>query len=402
MPLRERLNCALVCKAWAKAAVAATHSIILEHKVQDLSSLQHWLEKHGDMLEVLQLHAGYKAALTALPCGAKLQDLLLHGVRIESVSIDSRTWSDISSATKLTSISLSYVQTASQQADVVAALTALPNLEQLTWCCVYCSNELWLPDSSLLQQMTWLTSLELHAVTAAALQHLGSLTKLQHLSIGNADGWVAAGCPGLQELKALTSLKLSDWDLVDLPTSTSQLTALRQLEVRRATPTALNGLHVLTNLTQLCVWQFTGLSPESPPLKLPGLQHLQLAVGRGVLPMAFLASCTSLRVLKLWGVQLTGPGSLVASTMLQHLELDCCRITAADGAAGPAPWQQICPGPGQLPHLTSLQLFGKPSTLQQADIEGVAACCTAAASKCWAAIGSLVAAVPLHWRVYLA
>jgi len=72
MSLRERCDCALVCKAWAEAAVAATHSIILEHRKPDLSSLQHWLEKHGDMLEVLQLHTGYKAVLTALPCCAKL------------------------------------------------------------------------------------------------------------------------------------------------------------------------------------------------------------------------------------------------------------------------------------------------------------------------------------------
>jgi len=168
MSLRERFICALVCKAWAEAAIAATHSIILEHRVEDISSLQHWLEKHGNRLEVLQLHECNRADLTALPCCAKLQDLLLH-----SVSIASRTWGDIASATKLTSVSLSNVQTASQQADVVAALTALPSLEQLTWHDVYCSNQQGLSDSSLLQQMTQLTSLDLQGVTAAVLQHLG-------------------------------------------------------------------------------------------------------------------------------------------------------------------------------------------------------------------------------------
>jgi len=251
MPLRDRFICALVGKAWSEAAAAATHSIILKpNRVQDLSGLQHWLEKHGNQVTVLQLQA--TAHLTALPCCAKLQDLLLHGSCGQGVSM-ARMWGDITCATKLTSVSLSNVQTASQQADVVSALTALPNLEQLTWHYVSCSNEQKLSDSSLLQQLTRLTSLDLCCVTAAALQHLGSLTKLQHLSISAAEGWAAAGCCGLQELKALTSLKLASSDLVDIPASASQLTALQQLDVCRATPAALNQLQLLTGLTQLCV-----------------------------------------------------------------------------------------------------------------------------------------------------
>jgi len=380
MSLRDRCNCALVCKAWAEAATAATHSIILDHVVQDLSSLKHWLERHGNMIEVLQLHAGYKAALDALPCCAKLQDLLLH-----HGSIASRTWGDIASATKLTSISLSYVQTVSHQADVVAALTALPNLEQLTWQYVQCSNEQLLLDSSLLQHLTQLTSVELRRVKAAALQHLGSLTKLQHLSISGADDWgaaaddwAAAGCPWLQELTALTRLKLVNRDMDDLSTSISQLTALRQLEVRRVT---LTQLQVLTALTRLCVTRVIGLSPASPPLQLAGLQHLDLfdiaEFEYATMPMTFLASCTQLQFLKLLCFNLKGPGSLVASTMLQHLELRACSISAAAGAAGPASWQQVFPGPGQLPHLTALQLTPDgPVELHQADIEAMVACCS--------------------------
>jgi len=158
---------------------------------------------------------------------------------MESVSIASRTWSDIASATKLTSISLSYVQTASQQADVVAALTALHNLEQLTWRRVHCSGKKELSDSLLLQHLTQLTSVELRRVTAAGLQHLGFLTKLQHLSINVAEGWAAAGCPGLQELKALTSLQLNSSDSVDLPPSISQLSI-----------TSAGGRHSHTHSTQ--------------------------------------------------------------------------------------------------------------------------------------------------------
>jgi len=264
------------------------------------------------------------------------------------------------------------------EADVVAALTALPNLEQLTWCSVSCSEEKELSDSSLLQHLTRLTYLELEEVKAAALQHLGSLTKLQHLSISAAQDWAAADCPRLQDLHGLTSLKLGSSDLDDLPASVSQLTALRQLEVQTATPTSLNQLQVLSGLTQLCVWEVTGLSPESPPLKLQGLQHLDLTLDDDdfPMPMSFLASCTRLHFLRLQGFGLQGPGTLSASTMLQHLELACCSSIAADGAVGPAGWQQVFPGPGRLPHLTSLQLLGEPTTLHQADMEGMVACCS--------------------------
>jgi len=267
---------------------------------------------------------------------------------------------------------------------VVAALTALPNLEQLTWRNVRCSDELWLSDSWLLQQMTRLRSLDLQGVTAAALQHLGSLTKLQHLSIRAAEGsptvaddWAAAGCPGLQELKALMSLKLTSSDLVDVPPVVGQLTPLQQLEVRRATPTALNQLKVLTALTRLCVRETRGLSHAAPPLQLPGLQHLDLCdCMYATLPMSYLASCTQLQSLNLQDYELTGPGSLVASTMLQHLQLRNCGIAAADGAADAVSWQQVLLSPGQLPYLTSLQLFDEEPALQHADIEAVVACCS--------------------------
>jgi len=92
------------------------------------------------------------------------------------------------------------------------------------------------------------------------------------------------------------------------------------------------------------------------------------------MPVLFLASCTKLRVLKLGNINLS-PDSLVATTMLQHLELDSCEVSAADGAAGPVSWQPLFPGPGRLPHLTSLQLTNSEH-LQLADIECVVACCS--------------------------
>jgi len=133
LSLSDRLKCALVCKAWAQEAAAATRSIILGDRVHDLSCLQRWLEQHGDQLEVLQLHdCPDSTVLTALPC-PQLQDLLLRG----SLRLVSRVWSDIAAATKLTSVSLEGFQTESQQADVVSALSiARPgaaHLEHKRW-----------------------------------------------------------------------------------------------------------------------------------------------------------------------------------------------------------------------------------------------------------------------------
>jgi len=241
MSLSDRLKCALVCKAWAQEATAATRSIILRDSVQDLSSLQAWIEKHGGQVDVLQLHeCPYPAALTALPC-AQLHDLLLGGRLSRGLSwdsylrLDSRVWSDIAAATKLTSVSLECVQTASLQADVVSAPTALPDLEQLTWRSVKCGDvQSWLQsmqyglfDSKLLQKVTKLTALRLNYVeAAAALQHLGLLTRLQDLSLAVTNDWDTVGCPGLQELKALTRLELVKFFYYDIPPSVSQLTAM--------------------------------------------------------------------------------------------------------------------------------------------------------------------------------
>jgi len=372
MCVKDRFTSALVCKAWHEAATAATRSIILEHAVQDLSCLQGWLVKHGNQLEVLELHKCSGAVLTALPC-PQLQGLLLSG----SLSLDSRVWSDIAAATKLTSVSLAdHMYTAAKQAEVVSAIAALPDLQQLTWHWVACGSQHALSDGMLLQRLTHLTALELDIASAAALEHLGTLTRLQSLSVDATADWAAAGCHGLQELKALTRLELLR-GFNDVPASMSQLTALQQLEIPVTTPTALNQLRVLTGLTQLRLAVLSsGLSPEAPALQLPGLKHLQLSGWNRQLPMSYLASCTQLHVLELYGLNLAAPGSLAASTVLQHLELQGCRIDAAAGAADLAPWQQVFLSPGRLPHLTSLQLSGVQPHLQQEDLACVVACCS--------------------------
>jgi len=121
--------------------------------------------------------------------------------------------------------------------------------------------------------------------TAKAVEHLGLLTKLQNLSLGLTQSRLTPDiCPGLQELKALTRLKLS---CRDIPAVVYQLTALQHLDVLRATPTALNKLQALTSLTQLHVQRPQGFSFDTPPLQLPGLQHLVLNGWRASMPVSF-------------------------------------------------------------------------------------------------------------------
>jgi len=389
MDLKQRFKCALVCSGWAKIAAATTHSIV-RHGVWDLTALLQWLEKNGSHVKSMQLHICHSLDIAGLPC-TQLQDLLLHGDpwhRGSMPRLGSRVWSDIAAATKLTSVSFQRVRTESQQADVVSALTALPDLQQLTWHWVRCLDMRDLSDSRLLQQLTKLTGLELSSVTAEALQHLGSLSKLQHLNISGAREWDAANFPGwqaacrlqLQQLTALTSLRV-DSPLQGYVATVSHLTALQQLKVSGATLAALKGLTALTKLTKLCVEHLIRDGPDLTPLQLPVLQTLEMnmeagsSIGSIWLHMLQLSSCTQLRRLSLKCLTLVGPSSLVASSMLQELDLHTCTLRSPEGPAYVAPWELVFPGPGWLPHLTSLKLRWVSPSPRQADIERLVACC---------------------------
>jgi len=388
LDVQQRFTCALVCSDWSKAAAAMTTNSVVRHGMRDFTRLQRWLEENGSQVEALQLHGS--GVMAGLPC-AQLQDLLLNGPGNRALWVDSRVWRDIAAATKLTSVSLSYVVTPSRQAYVMSALTALSNLEQLTWRDAVCVFERELFDSRLLQQLTRLTSLELRSVAAAALQHLSSLTKLQRLSMHSPIAWATAGYPGLQELQGLKSLVLHDSVRHNspprFPACVSQLTALQQLEVCWATIPELATLSALTALTKL---QVANLSPSRTvgptPLQFPVLQRLVLRGDERRVPplhMSSLASCSQLLRLSLCHFCLTGPGNLVASSMLQQLDVRQCHRSSDQG--GPAamppweiwlPWEIVLPGPGRLPHLTSLVLRHVSPQPQQPDVERLVACCS--------------------------
>jgi len=368
-------TCALVCSDWAKAAAATTHSIV-KHRVRDLKGLQHWLEKNGSQIETMQLRVYCKVGMARLPC-AQLQDLLLRGYWDCKLILDSRVWGDIAAATKLTSVSLQWVSTDSQQADVVSALTALPDLQQLDWGDVECKQKEKLSDSRLLQHLTTLTGLDLSYVSAEALQHLGCVSKLQRLHLSAPTEWAAASCHGLQQLIVLTRLDLHYNPLAVrcFPTNISHLTALQQLKVPKASLTELNGLKALTALTGLCV---TYLRPDPTPLQLPDLHSLDIGVGYLDVDNV-LSCCTQLchsMMLGLAGLCLAGPDSLAASSMLERLYVCHCSLSSPEGPAGVDPWQLVFPGPGRLPHLTLLVLPSVSPAPQQADLERLVACCS--------------------------
>jgi len=89
-----------------------------------------------------------------------------------------------------------------------------------------------------------------------------------------------------------------------------------------------------------------------------------------------LSSCTQLRQLSLHGINLMGPDSLAASSMLQELRVEDCILSSPEGPTGVDPWHLLFPGPGRLPHLTSMELWSVSPAPQQADLERLVACCS--------------------------
>jgi len=128
------------------------------------------------------------------------------------------------------------------------------------------------------------------------------------------------------------------------------------------------------------------LTPSATPLQLPAVQQLDLQgptyqfVGP-VMHASYLASCTQLRRLSLQYFCFSGPGSLVVSSTLQELKLRDCRPLKFGHASrcarewNPVNWELVYPGPGRLPHLTSLVLL-ECAHYQQADFEQLTACCS--------------------------
>jgi len=334
MDVKQRSSCAQVSTAWkaaAAAATAATRDDIVLHNVYDATSLQQWLEEHGGHVDVLQLHAAdHRGLPTALPC-PQLQHLYLHASSFcpFNLPVHNRIWEGISRATQLKTVSLFNLQTAGLPQEVMAVLEALPNLQHLAWRTVKHRSAWHNPAVTSIQGLTKLTGLELKPVTADALEQLSAFTKLRQLSLDDVPyTWGAAGCPGLQQLTALTSLHLGkDLDGYNvIPLVIVRLTAVQHLSVPQASYLHVWELHALVGLTSLCVADVVAWDYPLSPLQLTALQRLKLGVNlrseHTNLQMSCLSECTRLQELSLAGLVLKNfwgdPECVLGLTALQH------------------------------------------------------------------------------------
>jgi len=392
MGLKQRFTCALVCRAWAKAAAAATRALDL-HEEEDIRGLQQWLEKYGNQLEFLRLCTRRQGNLTTLPC-AQLHDLQLGGCA--QLSVGSRVWSDVAAATKLTSVTLEDLHTESTPAEVLSVLACLPDLKQLMLGRVAYSDQYWGLDeagSLMLQQLTQITHLWVSRVQPSTLQDIVMLGQLRSLVMTFAPTfnslppppWPSINRSEVPGLTALTNLELFGYP--GIPPAISQMTALQQLEADEVKAAALHQLSMLPGLTRIQMRIAPSYSPESAPPQLPAMQEIVWFAetprqAPDCLSMSFFDGCTQLQKLVLVEFHLSlrpdRPGSWVASSTLQHLDLGSCSIVAAEGDAGPPVcWQQVFT-PGQMSQLTSLRLPCGPTTppLSLADGHCMVDCCS--------------------------
>lgn len=406
MGLKQRFTCALVCRAWARAA--ATRTLDLRRR-EDVLGLQQWLEKYGNQLTFLCLCTRRQGTLTTLPC-AQLQDLQLTGGHIQEFHIASSVWSDIAAATKLTYVQLEVLHTESTPAEVMSVLARLPGLQWLMLHRVAFSGQyfgLREEHSLTLQQLTQITHLTLCDAQPSALRDIIMLGQLRSLIMCFPLGgynleseiqgslfpypWPSISCSKVPGLTALTYLMLHGYP--DIPPAVSQMTALQQLEANVVQATALHQLGTLPGLTRLQMGFAPGYTTESAPPQLPAMRDIHwyadpenVSAGQAPdrLSMSFFDGCTQLQKLSLQGFHLRlradCPGSWVASITLQHLNLGSCSIVAAEGNAGPlaVPWQQVFTAPGQMGQLTTLWLPCRAPTppLSLADGECMVDCCS--------------------------
>jgi len=86
LPLRERLSCALVCKAWAAAAALTTADLEAElGSCIRWEHLQEWLHQHAAQVSSIRFnHHGQHSQLLQLPCSrlTKLRGLFVNSMTI--------------------------------------------------------------------------------------------------------------------------------------------------------------------------------------------------------------------------------------------------------------------------------------------------------------------------------
>lgn len=290
LPLRERLGCALVCKAWAAAAALTTADLEAElGSCIRWEHVQEWLHQHAAQVSSIRFnHHGQHSQVLQLPCSrlAKLQKLFVNSMTIRlqelpggpSIELTDEDCSTFSTSCAVSSAAEPAAQADSNPADRIGSAAAagsgacciLPELQHLE--IFSCSIAL---DHLLqLSRATSLTRLDIYnstvtqdtscsapateeQLTAAIWTVLQGLTSLSDLTIALMGPMSRlALCPisnmqGLQRLQLNISTDTDHTDsfLASLPAS---LTAV-ELKDMCVTPCAAVAAQLsrLTNLQQL-------------------------------------------------------------------------------------------------------------------------------------------------------
>jgi len=337
--------------------------------------LSEWLQRHGGGITAFEAQ-GYRhgPCLASLPCPL-LRDLHLHELYLQR--------GFFSTCTGLTRLILKScrvdIPNASTSAggNTLVQLSALSSLQHLGLGAVRVTGAFLEFPSSLLTQLVQLTYLQLverHEGLTAALQHLSTVSGLQHLELL---GWAAApgieyqpstpaALTGLQHLKHQTALRLHrvPWaiDLHSMPAVTS-LPALRVLQLQDITsvdPAVLAGVSQLQELELMCVrpWDAEGSAALLAAMgHQQQLTRLELRANTSWCPPSAEAF-----------------SALTVSSRLQHLQLVNFGIPACA-------WQQMFPPGRCLRELCRLGVvFVNQQETQQlspADLQAMVSCCPA-------------------------
>jgi hypothetical protein len=333
LPLRARLQCALVCKAWAAAIVATTADLDAE-----LSScirwehVQDWLEQHAGQVSTISFsHHGHSKQPLQLP-GARLSKL--QKLHVDSMTMclqdtgpqhtspstalnlqDSILSEAFSRSCVLVSTRDSAAGSASQHVPAGAALGAaaapagpvlalLPKLQRLELFSCAAS----LQDILLLSQATGLTSLNLYNTTVTADSTSTSPAIEEQLTV--AMSAVLQGLTGLSEL-GISLMGFSQHALCPI----SRMQGLQSLQLYISTDDEHTDSFLAALPASLTALQLKDMSVTPSPAvaqQLSSLSNLQsLRLEELDLDPSVLGSCTGLQCLVLDAVYLLPPAPQV-------------------------------------------------------------------------------------------
>ena len=225
MPLPQRLRCALVCRAWAEVAVKVPAVVICGIKSSDHSEqLQHWLGKHGGVVEAMHCSSGTSGATSELqlhvPKFTQLRSLQLYDVKAQ---LPAQEMSDCATVLpQLQKLGLRFCNLTVQLASQLLSATTLTSLQ---W------------ERVNLHKRDWTEELQPQEGAAILLQQLQLLPSLASLQLACSDMTAADIAPlsnlhNLQRLTLDSPTKGSPTDVRALLAALQHLTQLQHLELR--------------------------------------------------------------------------------------------------------------------------------------------------------------------------